>query len=157
MSEAWQRVHRRYELAEEVLRRVPRARRVDDVIGRWSPQIEREFGDLGTFLQHVQRQWYARLAVRLDVLLDPDGPDEDPRLVWDRLCREEPAMRRLLDVYAAHPALRHGDQVNSDLVRRATGLTVTELAEAAMAPRPRWRDRLSCHCRRQRSRRLIPT
>lgn len=146
MSGSWEQVHRRYELAEEVLRRLRRARRVEDVVERWLPHIDREFGDLGTFLQHVQRQWYSRLAVRVDMMLDPAGTDGDPRSMWNSLCDDEPGMRRLLDTYAAHPALRHGDLLNSDLLRRATGFSVDELASRpAPAPRSRLRDRLPCY------------
>jgi hypothetical protein len=94
----------------------------------------------------VQRQWYSRLAVRVDAMLDPAGTDADPRQMWDSLCDDEPGMRRLLDAYAAHPALRHGDVLNSDLLRRATGCSVEELASRpAPAPRPRLRDRLPCY------------
>jgi len=144
MSDAWQRVHRRYELAEEVLGRVRRARSVEAVVERWLPHLEREFGALDGFLQHVQRQWYSRLAVRLDTVLDPDGTDEDPRRIWRELAEDEPALRRVLAAYAGHPALEHGDRVNSALTRRATGFSVAELAAAAEEPVTRWTDRLPC-------------
>ena len=61
-------------------------------------------------------------------MLDPAGTAADPRQMWNSLCEDEPGMRCLLDAYAAHPALRHGDLLNSDLLRRATGFSVEELA-----------------------------
>jgi len=144
MSDGWEQVHRRYDLAEEVLRRVRRARSVEAVLERWLPELEREFGGLDGFLQHVQRQWYNRLAVRLDVVLDPDGRDEDPRRIWAELAADEPAIRRVLDAYAGHPALEHGDRVHSDLTRRATGYSAAELAALPPEPVRPWTDRLPC-------------
>ena len=142
MSEAWDRVHNRYRVAAWVLDDVRRSRR-PETISRWSDEIEEAFGDLDSFLRHIQRRWYTALAARVDQILEEQVSDRQAavRAAWQELTRLEPASRLLLDAYAGHPALEHGERRHSEMLGAA--LTPTpEATEPAAAPAwswwPRW-------------------
>lgn len=113
MSLAWERVHARYRLVDDVLRRVARTGDGTDA-ERWRDASEVTFGDFGGLLLHVQRQWYTRLQARLDAELeDGDGRTELGALVqvaWRELALAHPAMRTLLDAYADHPDVQAGER-----------------------------------------------
>jgi hypothetical protein len=108
MMSAWDRVHARYQLVAEVLRRVertgdPRA------VERSRSRIEEVFGDFGAFLLHLQRHWYTGLETRLDLALEKaNGTADHRRLVarvWAEMESADAATRTLLDAYADHPDL----------------------------------------------------
>jgi hypothetical protein len=104
----WDRVHARYQLVAEVLRRVARTgdpRTVEE----WRDTIEDVFGDFGAFLLHLQRHWYTGLETRLDVGLEETSGETDPgRLMaraWAEMEAADPQTRAVLDEYADHPDL----------------------------------------------------
>ncbi len=111
MMSAWDRVHARYQLAADVLRRVARtgdAREVE----RWRDSIEDVFDDFGAFLLHLQRHWYTGLETRLDDALEKAEEASDAtgrrRLVarvWAEMESADPDTRAVLDEYADHPDL----------------------------------------------------
>jgi hypothetical protein len=104
----WERVHARYQLVADVLRRV--ARTGDPrTVERWRDTIEDVFGDFGAFLLHLQRHWYTGLETRLDVALEEaSGATDQRRLVaraWAQMEAADPQTRAVLDEYADHPDL----------------------------------------------------
>lgn len=117
MSTAWQRVHDRHQLSARILADVRRSGR-GTVTARWADDIAETFGDLDSFLQHVQRRWYTALAARVDGLLEDDVADRQAavRALWVDLARTDPASRLLLDAYAGHPALAHGERRHASLL-----------------------------------------
>jgi hypothetical protein len=111
MTSAWDRVHARYQLAADVLRRVSRTGD-PRVVERWRATIEDVFGDFGAFLLHLQRHWYTVLETRLDDALEEAEQASDPtsrrRLVsrvWAEMESADPDTRAVLDEYADHPDL----------------------------------------------------
>ena len=143
MSAAWERVHERYRVASAVLEDVRRSGRPDAVAG-WSEEIEAAFGDLDAFLQHVQRRWYTAIAARVDAVLESDVGDRTTavRGAWEDLSRHDPASRIVLDAYAAHPALQHGERQHGRLLAAALRSPTPEAAEPAVTTArrvwPRW-------------------
>jgi hypothetical protein len=131
MAKAWKRVHARYRLTEEVLRRVARTRDGAQAERRRA-DIEEVFDDFGAFLLHLQRRWYTTLATRLDAELE--NSDGDPDLhtlvakVWRQMTATDAAARRVLDTYADHPDLRAGEARQRRMVGVAAGIDVMELA-----------------------------
>ncbi len=135
MMSAWDKVHARYQLAADVLRRVagtgdPRA------VERWRDTIEDVFGDFGAFLLHLQRQWYTGLETRLDDALEADEASDVAsrrRLVarvWAEMEAAAPGTRAVLDEYADHPDLA----ANELRQRRLRGYTPPETpADSACA------------------------
>lgn len=104
----WDRVHARYQLAGEVLRRVARTgdpRTVEE----WRDTIEVVFDDFGAFLLHLQRHWYTGLETRLDVALEETSGEVDRRRLvaraWAEMEAADPQARAVLDEYADHPDL----------------------------------------------------
>ncbi len=109
MMSAWDRVHARYQLVSDVLRRVDRTGN-PRVVERWRPAIDDVFGDFGAFLLHLQRHWYTQLETRLDVALEESEGAADHgslvRRVWAQMEVDDAAVRAVLDEYAEHPELR---------------------------------------------------
>lgn len=107
MSKAWDQVHRRFRLRDEVLEDVQR-RGPDVVTDRWLSSLEEVFGNLDGFLLELQRQWYTELEVKLEFVLD-DDPSEDIevalRTAWRQTELAEPGMSAVLKSFADHPAL----------------------------------------------------
>ena len=138
MSAAWDRVHNRYQVAARVLDDVRRSRRAETV-SDWSDEIEAAFGDLDSFLRHVQRRWYTSLATRVDQILEEGVPDRQAavRAAWEELGRLDPASRLLLDAYAGHPALQHGERRHSELLGAALR-PPQEATELAATPARSW-------------------
>lgn len=155
MSTAWQRVHDRYRLAAQVLEEVRRSGR-PEIPARWADDIEAVFGGVEGFLRHVQRRWYTALATRVDALLEEGAADRQAalRAAWLDLVRVDPASRLLLDAYAGHPALAHGERRHSTLLAAALAPTSAPAAPdevstaGARAPR--------CRCRLRSLLRLMP-
>ena len=107
---SWASTHRRNAVVKAVLADV--GRRGPGAVEAWLPRLEAEFDDFGQFLQHAQRRWNTHWAARMDLLIER-GQAQDAKAVqgqWRRLARALPGTRELLDAYAAHPALRRGDQ-----------------------------------------------
>jgi len=96
-----------------------------EAVSGWAEDIEAAFGDLDTFLRHVQRRWYTALGARVDGVLERGAVDRqaEVRAAWSELAAADPGSRMVLDAYAGHPALQHGE-------RRHAGL----LAAALMSP-----------------------
>ena len=120
MSVAWERTHRRYELARAVLADVARTGRPDIQAGLLG-EIDTLYGDLDTFLSDLRRRWYLTFDARLDALLEHPPPDM-ARAVADLrrdLDREQPAFRLLFE---AHPARVAVDDHHSATLRAATGV-----------------------------------
>jgi hypothetical protein len=113
MTSAWDRVHARYRLVDDVLRRVRRTGN-PRLVERWRQPIEEVFGDFGSFLLHLQRQWYTRLTARLDDAHEtaPVGTDHSVlvRRAWAQLEAADPAVRAVLDAYADQPELATNEQ-----------------------------------------------
>lgn len=124
MSTAWRRVHDRYQLAARVLAEVRRSRQ-SEIPTRWADDIEAVFGGVDGLLQHVQRRWYTALAARVDALLEEGAMDRQAavRAAWSELARVDPASRLLLDAYAGHAALSHGERRHSTLLAAALAPT----------------------------------
>jgi len=120
MSAAWERVHDRYRVSRVVLEEVGRSGRAD-AVSAWADEIEAAFGDLDAFLQHVQRRWYTALAARVDAVLEQDVADRQAavRAAWSELAGVDPATRVVLDAYAGHPALQHGERAHTRLLGAA--------------------------------------
>ena len=128
---AAERVHERYRVASIVLEDVRRSGR-PDAVSRWSEEIEAAFGDLDTFLQHVQRRWHTAIAARVDAVLESDPGDRAAavRAAWEDLARVDPASRIVLDAYAAHPALQHGERQHGRLLAAALRSPAPEAVES---------------------------
>lgn len=141
MSAAWDRVHNRHRVAALVLDDVRRRGHAETVV-RWSDEIEGAFGDLDSFLRHVQRRWYTALAARVDRVLEQETPDRQAavRQAWSDLSRLDPASRLLLDAYAGHPALQHGERRHSQLLRAALRPR-QDATEPAVTPARSWLPR----------------
>lgn len=111
MTSAWDKVHARYQLADDVLRWV--ARTGDGAHAElWQQPIEDVFGDFGTFLLHLQRRWYTTLMTRLDAELELEGDADLHKLVaraWTKMAADDPGTRAVLDAYADDPVLRAGE------------------------------------------------
>lgn len=109
MSAAWDRVHDRYRLTQQVLTDV-RRRGVHRVMSRWDAEIEAAFGDIDTFLAHVQRRWSTALIARVDSALEQGVGDltEARRVAARDLAQVDPATPLLLDAYAMHPVVEAG-------------------------------------------------
>ena len=120
MSAAWERTHERYRVAGAVLAEIRRSGGID-AVAAWAEDIEAAFGDLDAFLQHVQRRWYTALAARVDCILEEGVDDRQAavRAAWSELADLDPASRMVLDAYAGHPALQHGERQHSRLLAAA--------------------------------------
>jgi hypothetical protein len=117
---AWERTHRRYDLANAVLAEVARTGS-PDIPAELSHEIDDVFGDVATFVNDVRRRWYQTFDARLDCLLE-NPPRKLARAVadlWRDVSREQPAVRLLLD---AHPAPTAVDAHHRDALLRATGI-----------------------------------
>lgn len=141
MSAAWQRVHNRYRVAAGVLEDVSRSGSAE-TISRWSDDVEAAFGDLDSFLRHVQRRWYTALGARVDQILEEEVSDRQGavRAAWQELSGLDPASRLILDAYADHPALQHGERRHSHLLGaalRPPHEAGDKAATAAPSARPR--------------------
>jgi hypothetical protein len=125
----WAQVHRRHELVHAVLDDLAATGR-SAVPARFAAEIDAEFGDFGGFLQDVQLRWYRAFDARLDALLENDPDDLRTALVglWRALTETMPAARRLLDAYAAHPALTQLDEHHRRTLRAVTGISHDLLA-----------------------------
>ena len=124
MSEAWDRVRRRHQLAAAVLKDV--GREGPSVTAAWRGRIDAEYGDddLSGFLRDVQAGWNRTFDARLDVVMEL-GADDLPEAVAEveRLVAEaRPAAGLLLRAYADHPALAAGDERHRRMVLAATGV-----------------------------------
>jgi hypothetical protein len=129
MSEAWDRVRRRYALVEEVLGDIGGSGTA--VLPRWQERIEAEYDGEGVdgFLRDVQRRWHRAFDARLDAVLENDTPD--PALavthLWQTLSAAQPAVRLVLDAYDGHPALDAAETRHRAMLRAATGVDLADV------------------------------
>src|SRR4051812_37874981 len=104
-SQAWSRVHEQYELVRRIL---GTAERTGDpgVVADFAQEISEVFDDTGSFLLHLERQWYLHLEAALDELLDDEGrgPVEASK-VSGLIARRAPMLHRILERHHDHPAL----------------------------------------------------
>lgn len=89
---SWETTHRRYQLVHTVLDEIARTGR-PEIPPYLRRRVDAEFGNMGEFLDEVQRRWDRSLHARLD------GFDVTHE-VWQELAADLPATRLLLDTYA---------------------------------------------------------
>lgn len=124
MSEAWDRMRRRYVLVEEVLGHVDRAG--IGVLPKWQERIDAEYDadGLGGFLRDVHRRWQRAFDARLDAVLESDAPDPatGATRLWRTLAASQPAARLVLDEYAGHAALVAAEARHRQMLRTTIGV-----------------------------------
>lgn len=102
----------------------------------WNDDLERVFGDRASLLIALHDQWSRHLATRLDLALElHDIPAAAVAEAWSAVAAQLPAVRRVLDQYAAHPALA-GPRARADrMVAVAAGVAALDDPLAVAAPR----------------------
>lgn len=118
-STAWEAQHQR----AAALREVVDALEAGSPELPWNDDVERVFGDRAGLLVALHDQWSRHLATRLDLALElHDIPSAAVAEAWSAVAAQLPAVRRVLDQYAAHPALA-GPRARTDrMVAVAAGV-----------------------------------
>ncbi|MDV6011718.1 hypothetical protein [Haloechinothrix sp. LS1_15] len=123
----WEQYRRRHRLVVAVADDV--SRHGVDSLDSWRAAIDVEFGDLGAFLQDVQRHWHTAVDAHLDGLLET-APSSRPvgygsvAAVLATAARANPQLVAVLDEYVDHPALTGGRQRLRRTLLAATGVDI---------------------------------
>lgn len=123
MNTLWEAEHRRAAVVRKVVARLDESRNGLPVLTD-IPGITDEFPDFGDLLVALQRRWEVALGTRIEMELEcgEDELAEDIAEAWRELATDQPGLRRMLDFYAGHPALRSAVATEHQLVAVAAGL-----------------------------------
>jgi hypothetical protein len=122
----------------------------------WNDGLERVFTDRAGLLVALHDHWSRHLAARLDLALElHDIPEASVAEAWAAVAAQLPGVRRVLEQYAAHPALALSRARADRMVAVAAGvaalddpLAVAAARGAAFLERARTEDALVVPARR---------
>lgn len=89
----------------------------------WDAELAATYGTPDALLVALQDHWSRQLLSRIDVALElgADSPEESVAVAWRSALRDQPAVHRLLDAQADHPALRSSRRTMLATVAVAAG------------------------------------
>lgn len=117
---SWSDVHARTAIIDTVLERATADARSPLLFANL-PDAARLFGGVDGLVLALQQRWTNHLAAKLDQAIEDGIP---PRMAWDELAAEQPALRALLDAHGRHSPERDSEPV--------------EEVEPASAPTETW-------------------
>ncbi len=96
---------------------------LDQIVERGELAVPDMFDGPGEVLLALQHRWSLRLAGRVELAELADDPVDAVRAAWRETAAADPALRRLLDEHADHPALRPMIRAEHRMLARVAGLT----------------------------------
>jgi hypothetical protein len=129
MATTWDEQRRRARAVRSVLSRLES--RVDVSTLPWDDDTKAAFEDPDALLQALHTTWMHRLLARLDQALELGTEGSAAEAVgqaWRDTARSAPGLRRLLDAYAAAPALERGQDTERRLLAMAAGVAPSSLS-----------------------------
>ena len=136
MATTWDDQHRKARALRAVLARLEADAEVTSV--PWNDETKTAFGDREALLQALHTTWLHRMLARLDQALELRTNGSATEVVthaWQETARSAPGLRRLLDAYAADPALQRTHETERQLLAMAIGVSPSSLPDLS-APGP---------------------
>lgn len=123
----WDRARRRYRLVHELAAAFEK--KGPQALAERRADLIAEYGDLGDFLRDAQRRYLTAAYARLDAVIEeaPGDPEAAVTDVLAGVAEAYPALRRLLEDHAGHPALAEGKARFRRAVLAATGVDPARL------------------------------
>ena len=111
-----------------------RRQALDDVLGDLKSLDQRASADQAELLGFAHQRWHNHLSTHVDAALDTvDEPAHAVAMAYRNAAMGLPAVRRLLDNHADHPAVVRAEQRELALVARAAALVPLDASDDAAA------------------------